>query len=59
MQQLLSRKLGDNILTVTNNVLNTFLKIILKGTYSETATFYLASEFKETSINANEDGSFQ
>ena len=32
---------------------------ILKGTYSETATSYLASEFKETSISANEDGSFQ
>ena len=27
MQQLLSRKLGDNIVTVTNNVLHTFLKI--------------------------------
>ena len=28
MQQLLSRKLGDNIVTVTNNVLHTFLKIL-------------------------------
>ena len=27
MQQLISRKLGDNIVTVTNNVLHTFLKI--------------------------------
>ena len=27
MQQLLSIKLGDNIVTVTNNVLHTFLKI--------------------------------
>ena len=27
MEQLLSRKLGDNIVTVTNNVLHTFLKI--------------------------------
>ena len=27
MQQLLSRKLGENIVTVTNNVLHTFLKI--------------------------------
>ena len=27
MQQLLSRKLGDNRVTVTNNVLHTFLKI--------------------------------
>ena len=27
MQQLLSRKSGDNIVTVTNNVLHTFLKI--------------------------------
>ena len=28
MQQLLSRKLGDNIVTVTNSVLRTFLKIL-------------------------------
>ena len=27
MQQLLSRNVGDNIVTVTNNVLHTFLKI--------------------------------
>ena len=27
MQQFLSRQLGDNIVTVTNNVLHTFLKI--------------------------------
>ena len=28
MQQLLSRKLGNNIVTVTNNVSHTFLKIL-------------------------------
>ena len=28
MEQLLSRKLGDNIVTVKNNVLHTFLKIV-------------------------------
>ena len=32
---------------------------MLNGTHSETATSYLACEFKETSINTNVDGSFQ